>query len=94
MATQKSGETPPGDDVYAYWEQKAVAVLTAEMRARKITYKDLSRRLEAFGIDELPEQLNRKVNRKSYSAAFLLACLAAMDVSYVIVPKGARTMPK
>lgn len=94
MATQKSGGTPPGDDVYSYWEQRAVAVLTAEMRARKITYKDLSRRLEAFGIDELPDQLNRKVNRKRYSAAFLLACLAAMEVSYVIVPKGARTIPK
>lgn len=62
------------------WESKAREVLVSQMWHRRITYKDLSRRLEALGIDELPDQINRKVNRKRFSAAFFLACLSAMDV--------------
>lgn len=71
---------------YAPWEDRAKELLVAEMRRRKITYKELARRLEAYGIDELPDQINRKVNRKRFSAAFLLACLAAMEVVAIDVP--------
>ena len=53
------------------------------MRQRKLGYKELARRLERYGIDESADQINRKVNRKRFSAAFLLACLAAMDVDSV-----------
>lgn len=53
------------------------------MQERGIRYKQLARRLEALGIKESPEQINRKVNRKRFSAAFLLACLAAMDVESI-----------
>lgn len=71
---------------YMPWEDQAKALLVAEMTKRRMTYKDLARRLEAYGIDELPDQINRKVNRKRFSAAFLLACLAAMEVESVMVP--------
>lgn len=67
-------------DVWASWEDAAQAALVSEMRRRKISYKELSRRLEALGIDETPDRINRKVNRKRFSAAFLLACLKAMGV--------------
>ncbi|MDG0027184.1 DUF6471 domain-containing protein [Trinickia sp. Y13] len=53
------------------------------MYRRRLTYKELARRLEQYGIDESPDQINRKVNRKRFSAAFLLACLAAMDVKSI-----------
>ena len=49
------------------------------MKQHKVGYKQLSRELEKFGIYESPGQLNRKVNRKKFSAAFLLACLEAID---------------
>jgi hypothetical protein len=52
--------------------------LVTEMKRKKVSYKALSQRLAAIGIDESPERLNRKVNRKRFSAAFLLACLAAL----------------
>lgn len=71
---------------YTPWEDQAKALLVAEMAKRRMTYKDLARRLEAYGIDELPDQINRKVNRKRFSAAFLLACLAAIEVESVMVP--------
>ncbi len=71
---------------YTPWEDRAKELLITEMGKRRMTYKELARRLEAYGIDELPDQVNRKVNRKRFSAAFLLACLAAMGVKSVVVP--------
>lgn len=75
---------------YVPWEDRARELLVAEMRKRKVTYKVLARRLEPYGIEETPDQLNRKVNRKRFSAAFLLACLAAMDVEAIDVPPQVR----
>lgn len=75
---------------YTPWEDRAKEVLVAEMRKQQVTYKLLARRLEPFGIEETPDQLNRKVNRKRFSAAFLLACLAAMGAVAIEVPAQVR----
>ena len=72
------------------WEDRAKEVLRAEMNRCRVTYKELSRRLEVYGIDELPDQINRKINRKRFSAAFLFACLAAMDIEKINVPSQLR----
>lgn len=81
---------------YSPWEDRAKEVLVTEMANRKLGYKELARLLEPFGIDETPDQINRKVNRKRFSAAFLLACLAAMGVEAVDVPAqlGGRKLNK
>lgn len=71
---------------YAPWEDRAKDLLVVEMGKRKLGYKELARLLEPYGIDETPDQINRKVNRKRFSAAFLLACLAAMGVASLSVP--------
>nr|WP_287019778.1 DUF6471 domain-containing protein [Herbaspirillum sp.] len=52
---------------------------------RGIRYKQLSRLLEVQGIYETPDQINRKVNRKRFSAAFLIACLRAMGVDTLLL---------
>jgi hypothetical protein len=78
---RKSGQPA---EPYEAWEQTAKELIETEMMRRGIRYKQLSRMLEELGIDESPEQINRKVNRKRFSAAFLLACLRAM---------GAETIP-
>ena len=78
-------ETSP-NAAYSQWEDRAKKLLVNEMWKRGVSYKTLSQSLERFGIDELPDQINRKVNRKRFSAAFLLACLAAMEVESVAVP--------
>lgn len=77
---ERSGQTPQS---YEAWEQTAKELIEIEMMRRGIRYKQLSRMLEELGIDESPDQINRKVNRKRFSAAFLLACLYAMDVKTV-----------
>lgn len=71
---------------YTPWEDRAKEVLVMEMASRKLGYKELARLLEPFGIDETPDQINRKVNRKRFSAAFFLACLAAIGVKSIDVP--------
>jgi hypothetical protein len=68
---------------YEAWEQTAKDLIETEMMRRGIRYKELSRMLEELGINESPDQINRKVNRKRFSAAFLLACLTAMGVEAI-----------
>lgn len=75
----------PNDSVQPYevWEQTAKELIEIEMARRGIRYKQLARLLEELGIEESPEQINRKVNRKRFSAAFLVACLHAMEVQTI-----------
>ncbi|MFC7298090.1 DUF6471 domain-containing protein [Herminiimonas aquatilis] len=68
---------------YEAWEDTAKELIELEMRRRGIGYKQLSRQLEELGIHESPDQINRKVIRKRFSAAFLVACLRAMGVENI-----------
>ena len=68
---------------YEAWEQTAKELIEIEMMRRGIRYKELSRMLQKVGIDESPGQINRKVNCKRFSAAFLVACLHAMGAETI-----------
>lgn len=68
---------------YGRWEEEAKGLVEEEMTRRGVRYKELSRMLEKIGIYESPDQINRKINRKRFSAAFLIACLRAMDVESI-----------
>lgn len=68
---------------YGRWEEEAKGLIEEEMVRRGIRYKQLSRMLEAQGIYESPDQINRKINRRRFSAAFLIACLRAMGVETI-----------
>ncbi|RKP44088.1 DUF6471 domain-containing protein [Pararobbsia silviterrae] len=70
-------------DPYATWEEGVKALIEGEMERREIRYKELSRRLEKLGIYESADQINRKINRMRFSAAFLFACLSALGVTTV-----------
>ncbi|RQQ36271.1 hypothetical protein DF111_33915 [Burkholderia stagnalis] len=72
---------------YEQWEEEAKGLIEERMVRCKISYKQLSRMLEELGIEESPDQINRKVNRKRFSAAFLLACLRAMGVETISLKK-------
>ena len=56
------------------------AVLVQEKKRQKVTYAELSRRLQALGIVEKPDLLNRKINRQRFQAGFFLACLKVLGV--------------
>jgi DNA-binding CsgD family transcriptional regulator len=76
----ESGQTK---QPYEAWEHTAKELIEAEMIRRGIRYKQLSRMLEKLGINESPDQINRKVIRRRFSAAFLVACLRAMGVETI-----------
>jgi len=73
---------------YEQWEEEAKGLIEEEMMRCKIGYKQLSRMLEELGIEESPDQINRKVNRKRFSAAFLLVCLRAMGAETISLKKA------
>ncbi|AOJ08263.1 DUF6471 domain-containing protein [Burkholderia mayonis] len=84
----KRGRLPA--EPYGQWEEEAKGLIEEEMMRRGIRYKQLSRMLEEMGIDESPDQINRKVNRKRFSAAFLVACLSAMGVETIALRQFKR----
>lgn len=65
---------------YGIWDEEAKNLIKEQMARRSISYKELSRMLEELNIVESSDQINRKINRKRFSAAFLIACLRAMGV--------------
>lgn len=61
------------------WEERAWSRLVEAMKLKRVSYRALSQELEKLGVFESPSQLNRKVNRRKFSAAFFLACLEAIE---------------
>jgi hypothetical protein len=67
------------------YETRAKNLLKGELKRKGITYRDLAERLEAIGIHENERNLNNKISRGGFSAAFLLQCLEVAQVEYVRV---------
>lgn len=61
------------------WGLKAAAHLKAEMKKAGITYAEMVKRLKKHGFKETEASLTMKLKRAAFSAAFLLACLAALE---------------
>src|SRR5689334_13846327 len=57
------------------WAEHAKGVLKAELKRRNMTYRDLAERLTAAGSPENERNLNNKIARGSFTAAFLIQCL-------------------
>jgi len=61
------------------WNDVAKGLLRAELRRRDLTYGDLAERLKPLGIEETANAIAKKVNRGTFSAAFLLASMKAIE---------------
>lgn len=71
MATIKQSER-------TYWHKRATTTLKTALAMQDISYKDLSRRLAAFGEDEPEKTLSNKINRGSFSFLFFIKCMYAL----------------
>jgi hypothetical protein len=60
------------------YETKAKNLLKAELKRRGVTYGQLAEKLTAAGIPETERNLNNKISRGGFTAAFLLQCLEAI----------------
>lgn len=65
------------------WEKRAAGLIKAELKLHAMTYNDLRDRLAAIGVDEKEANIRNKLNRGTFSAAFFLQCLAALDVETI-----------
>ncbi|QSN63475.1 MULTISPECIES: DUF6471 domain-containing protein [unclassified Caballeronia] len=77
--SKRPNAVPETDNVYEEWEEEARELIVSKMNELKLSFKELALRLERLGVVESAGQLNRKINRKRFSAAFMLACLDAME---------------
>lgn len=60
------------------WTDRVKGILKAELKRRNVSYKQLSEKLEAMGIHETERNINNKISRGGFSAAFFVQCLEAI----------------
>ncbi len=61
--------------------EKTARFIKAEMKRAGVTYAELAKRLEAHGLKETEASIANKLSRGTIAATFLLATLAALDLS-------------
>ena len=67
------------------FETKAKNLLKGELKRRGITYGQLVEKLESIGVQETERNLNNKISRGGFTAAFLIQCLEAIGCRTVII---------
>lgn len=71
--------TRKGNPVNVEYETKAKNLLKAELKRKGVTYAQLAEKLAAIGVHETERNLNNKISRGGFAAAFLLQCLDAIE---------------
>jgi hypothetical protein len=67
------------DPVNQEFETPAKNLLKGERKRREITYAELAEKLAGIGVHENERNLNSKIAKGGFSAAFLLQCLKEMN---------------
>jgi hypothetical protein len=62
-------------------ETRAKNLPKGELKRRGITYAQLAEKLAEIGVSENERNLNNKISRGGFTAAFLLECLEAIGSS-------------
>ncbi len=63
------------------WQAQAKGIIRAELKRRNLSYADLAERLTAIGVKETPQNVNNKIARGGFTAAFFLQCMEAIGVN-------------
>jgi len=74
--TEASRKTNP---VNVEFEELAKNILKGELKRRGVTYAQLAKKLAKIGVHETERNLNNKISRGGFSAAFLLQCMLAIE---------------
>jgi hypothetical protein len=69
------------DPVNVEYESKAKNLLKGELKRRGITYARLAELLAERGVQENERNLNNKISRGGFSAAFMILCLESIGCS-------------
>ncbi len=66
------------------WAERVRVYLKAELKKADVGYVELAKRLKKHGFrDETEASITNKLKRGTFSAIFLLACLAALEAEGV-----------
>ncbi|NJM34702.1 MAG: hypothetical protein HC850_08300 [Rhodomicrobium sp.] len=79
MATRKD------NPVNVEYETRAKNLLKAELKRKGVTYAQLAEKLAELGVHENERNLNNKISRGGFTAAFLLQCLDAIETKQLNV---------
>ena len=63
------------------FEELAKNILKGELKRRGITYAQLVERLAKIGIQETERNLNNKISRGGFTAAFMLQCMMSIGAN-------------
>lgn len=77
MATRKD------QPVNVEYETRAKNLLKAELKRKGVTYAQLAEKLAEIGVHENERNLNNKISRGGFTAAFLLQCLQVIGTREV-----------
>lgn len=66
------------DPVNVEFEARAKNMLKGELKRRGVTYASLAEKLASIGVQENERNLNNKISRGGFTAAFLIQCLTAI----------------
>lgn len=69
-----------------FYEAHAKALLKELRESNQVSYKELARRLEAYGVFLSDRVLINRINRGGFSFAFALQVLAALGATTLTVP--------
>ena len=61
-----------------YWENKVKTLLKVELTKQRLTYQQLTDKLNAIGVPETEPNVRNKLARGTFSAMFLVQCLEAI----------------
>ena len=67
------------------WQARAKGLLKGELKRRGISYRDLSERLAAIGVQESEANIANKISRGGFSAVFLIQCMDAIGAKSISV---------
>lgn len=76
-------EARKSNPVTVEWETKAKNLLKGELKRKGVTYARLAELLAGLDITETERNLNNKISRGGFSAAFLLQCLSVIGATEV-----------
>ena len=89
MKNDQTDKTPPKVEPWkdkpstVEYETKAKNLLRGQLRLKGITTAQLAEKLGAMGIQETERNLNNKISRGGFTAAFFIQCLIAIGAKNV-----------
>jgi len=77
-----------------FYEARSKSLIKELRDSKQVSYKELARRLESYGVVMSDRVLINRINRGGYSFAFALMVLDALGQPTLDVPKLASALPR